>query len=98
MLKKQYSKDKKICTVMFSLSDKVNADKVTLQGEFTNWDEKPLRMRHYKDGNFKVSVTLEAGRSYRFRYLLDGERWENDWDADAYGPNEFGTEDSILEV
>ena len=46
----------------------------------------------------KLAEPLEAGKSYRFRYLLDGERWENDWDADAYKPNEFGTDDSILEV
>ena len=98
MLKKQYSKDKKICKVMFTLPVKVNTERVTLHGDFTNWDEKPLKMRRYKDGNFKVSITLEAGRSYRFRYLLDGQRWENDWDADAYMPNEFGTDDSILEV
>lgn len=83
---------------MFSLPVKVDAEKVTLHGDFTNWDKKPLKMRRYKDGNFKVSVTLKSGKSYRFRYLLDGERWENDWNADAYKPNEFGTEDSILEV
>ena len=58
----------------------------------------PKKMRRYKDGNFKASVTLETGKSYRFRYRLDGERWENDWEADAYAPNEFGSEDSIVEV
>jgi hypothetical protein len=34
----------------------------------------------------------------RFRYLLDGERWENDWTADAYVPNSFGSDDSVVEV
>jgi hypothetical protein len=29
---------------------------------------------------------------------VDDSRWENDWDADNYLPNEFGTEDSIIEV
>ena len=98
MLKKQYAKDKKTCKVTFSLSDKVNATNVTLQGDFTKWEKSPLKMRRYKDGNFKVSVTLKAGRNYRFRYQLDGERWENDWEADAYASNEFGSEDSIVEV
>ena len=98
MLKKQYSKDKKTCKVTFSLSDKVNATSVTLQGDFTKWDKAPLKMRRYKEGNFKVSVTLKAGKSYHFRYQLDGERWENDWEADAYASNEFGSEDSIVEV
>ena len=98
MLKKQYAKDKKTCNVTFALSDEVNASSVTLHGDFTNWEKAPVKMRHYKDGNFKAAVTLKAGKSYRFRYQLDGERWENDWQADAYAPNEFGTEDSIVEV
>ena len=98
MLKKQYAKDKKTCKVMFVLPDKVDAESVTLHGDFTKWEKKPLKMKRYKDGNFKVSVALKPGKQYRFRYLLDDERWENDWEADAYAPNEFGSEDSIVEV
>jgi 1,4-alpha-glucan branching enzyme len=98
MLTKQYSKDEKTCKVMFILPDKVNAQYATLHGDFTDWDKAPKKMRRYRDGNFKVSVTLKTGKRYRFRYQLDGERWENDWEADAYVPNEFGTEDSIVEV
>ena len=98
MLKKQYTKDKKTCKVTFVLPDKVKAADVTLHGDFTKWDRAPLKMKHYKDGNFKVSVTLKPGKSYRFRYHLDSERWENDWEADDYARNEFGTEDSIVQV
>ena len=98
MLTKKYSKDRKTCKVMFTLSDEVDAQHVSLHGDFTDWDKAPKKMRRYKDGNFKVSVTLKAGKRYRFRYQLDGEHWENDWEADAYAPNEFGTEDSIVEV
>lgn len=98
MLKKQYTKDKKSCKVTFSLPEEVNASKVVLYGDFTKWEKAPLQMKRYKDGNFKVSATLKAGKSYRFRYHLDGERWENDWQADGYALNEFGTEDSIVNV
>ena len=98
MLKKQYAKDKKTCKVMFVLSDQVNAETVHLHGDFTKWEKAPVKMKRYKDGNFKVSVTLKSGKQYRFRYQLDGERWENDWEADTYIPNEFGTEDSVVEV
>lgn len=98
MLTKKYTKDKKTCKVTFALPQEVTATSVELHGEFTEWEKAPKKMRRYKDGNFKVSVTLDAGKSYRFRYLLDGERWENDWQADAYAKNEFGTEDSIVEV
>lgn len=83
---------------MFILPDKVDAESVALHGDFTKWEKKPLKMKHYKDGNFKVSVLLKPGKQYRFRYLLDDERWENDWQADAYAPNEFGSEDSIVKV
>jgi len=46
----------------------------------------------------KVRVISSAPRMGPFRYLVDGERWENDWAADAYVPNPFGGEDSVVEV
>jgi hypothetical protein len=55
-------------------------------------------MKKLKSGDFSATVSLDAGNSYRYRYLLDGQRWENDWDAEAYAPNEFGAEDSIITV
>ena len=98
MLKKQYAKDKKTCKVTFALPDEVNASDAVLHGDFTKWNKDPVKMKRYKDGNFKASVTLKAGKKYRFRYLLDGERWENDWAADAYLPNSYGSEDSVVVV
>jgi hypothetical protein len=55
-------------------------------------------MRRYSEGSSKVSVTLKPKKRYQFRYLLNGERWENDWQADEYVPNQFGTEDSVLKT
>ena len=45
-----------------------------------------------------MTVDLDAGRAYRFRYLLDGQRWDNDWAADAYQPNDFGGDDSVVDL
>jgi hypothetical protein len=45
-----------------------------------------------------VTVGLDAGRAYRFRYLLDGQRWENDWAADAHQPNGFGGDYSVVDL
>ena len=45
---------------------------------------------------FHTTVHLKGGRTYRYRYLVDGRRWENDWAADDYVPNEFGGEDSAV--
>jgi hypothetical protein len=55
-------------------------------------------MKKRKDGSFSRTVSLKPGKEFRFRYLLDGERWENDWAADKYVPNVFSTEDSVVVV
>jgi 1,4-alpha-glucan branching enzyme len=98
MLKKTMNKSGTSCRVTFTVPPEVEAEEVHVVGEFNDWDEArhPLRLR--KDGRFSTTLTLETGRAYRFRYLLDGERWENDWEADAYLPNDFGSEDSVVEL
>jgi 1,4-alpha-glucan branching enzyme len=98
MIIKNYSKTGRSCQVTFELPPEVNAGQAALCGEFTNWDVSALPMRKHRDGRFSVSVSLKPGREYRFRYLLDGERWENDWNADLYIGNEFGTEDSVVKL
>ncbi len=98
MLKKNYSKTRATCRVTFKLSAEVNADTAVLCGEFNQWDATVNPMKRLKDGSFSTTVSVSTGDSYRFRYLLDGERWENDWEADAYLPNTYGADDSILTV
>ena len=97
-MKKTYLKTGKSCRVTFQLSREVSAKKVALCGDFNGWkaDENPMKKR--KDGNFSTTVSLTPGNSYRFRYLIDGKRWENDWDADEYVPNGYGSEDSVINV
>ena len=53
-------------------------------------------MIRLKSGDFKVTLNLDAHREYRFKYLIDDDRWENDWCADRYVPNEHGSDDSLL--
>ena len=98
MLIKKYSKDGKNCIVTFVLPAQVKAKTAYLYGDFTDWEKSPKLMVRQEDGSFTTEVTFPAGNSYRFRYLLDGGHWENDWSADAYAPNPFGTEDSVLNV
>lgn len=95
-MKKSYAKSKRSCRVTFELPSVVGANKASLCGEFNNWDPGMNPMTRRKDGRFSTTVSLEAGKEYRFRYLLDNETWENDWSADRYVPNTFGTEDSIV--
>ena len=55
-------------------------------------------MKKLKDGTFKTTIDLEAGKEYQFKYLIDGKVWENDWSADKYVPNEFTSENSVVVV
>ena len=41
-------------------------------------------------------MDLEGGRGYQFRYLLDNQRWENEWNADRYVYSPFGDCDNSI--
>ena len=98
MIKKTYPKAGRSCRVTFELPPEVNAETAYLCGEFNEWDETAHPMKRRRDGSHTLTVSLKPGQEYRFRYLLDGGRWENDWDADAYVPSHFGSEDSVVKV
>lgn len=89
---------KKSVQVNFELPGAVGGDSVALCGEFNEWSSEATPMGLGEDGCWRATVALEPGRSYRFRYLIDGERWENDWQAATYLPNPFGDDDSVVEV
>ena len=63
--------------VSFRLPGDVAATTVSVVGEFNDWAADAHRMRRDDEG-FAVVIPLAPGRAYRFRYLLDGERWMND--------------------
>ncbi|MGH9133606.1 MAG: isoamylase early set domain-containing protein [Ilumatobacteraceae bacterium] len=75
----------------------VAARTASVVGEFNDWSPTAHPMTRDGDG-YSVTITVPAGRAYRFRYLLDGERWQNDWTADSYVPNEFGGDDSVIDL
>ncbi len=85
-IKKQFSKSKPVCKVTFTLDAELinGAKEVAVLGEFNNWDPSETTMRKLKDGSFTKTLELEVGQEYQFRYLLDGERWINDTEADKY--------------
>ena len=82
--------------VTFTLDRGVNASSASVCGDFNGWSGSV--MDRVADGSFRATLEMEVGRKYRFRYLLDGNRWENDWAADEYVPNEFGGDDSVVDL
>ena len=99
-IKKQYLKSKPICKVTLSLPKEAapNAKKVALVGEFNDWDKQSTPMRKLKSGVFKTTINLDVGQEYQFRYLIDGEKWENDWAADKYIGNGVSYEENSVVV
>ena len=97
-LKKQYLKSKPICKVTFKLkaSEANNAGTAKLLGDFNAWDIQGEPMKKLKNGDFTQTVNLPAEAEYQFRYLLDGENWENDWEADAYLPSPVSFDDNSV--
>ena len=84
------------CEVTFELPADEGVTSAHLCGEFNDWSTTATPMTRRNDGTFEAIVTLDRERSYRFRYLLDGKHWENDWTADDYVPNEYGGADSVV--
>jgi 1,4-alpha-glucan branching enzyme len=83
--------------VTFIVSSHLWVDHIALVGEFNDWHtaSHPLQ-QSAGEADWHISVDLEAGRSYRFRYLLNGQEWINDDHADGYEPNRYGGTDSIV--
>jgi len=98
MLKKNLSKTGKFCRVTFEFLPPDGAKTVSLCGEFNEWNPETHLMTPRKGGRFSATVSLATGKSYRFKFLIDGKTWENDSEADGFKLNEFGAEDSTVSV
>ena len=98
MLKKTKQKGGKHCRVTFSIPAEIEAERVMLLGDFNDWDRGATPLVRRKAGYFSTTLVLSTDRTYRFRYLLDGKRWENDEAADELVPNPFGTKDSVVKL
>ena len=97
MIKSRAAKGK--AKVTFTVDPGVGtAQAAAVCGEWNGWSADAGVMQRDAGGGFSVTVGLDAGRAYRFRYLLDGQRWDNDWAADAYVRNDFGGEDSVVDL
>ena len=98
MVKKIYSKTGRSCRVTFGLRPEGNTETASLCGDFTEWEKEAHPLKRRKDGRFSATISLKPNASYRYRYLLDGERWENDGAVDDLVDNPYGSQDSVVEV
>ena len=100
-IKRKYLKTKPVCKVTFRFPKEAadSAGSIHLAGDFNEWSKDATPMKSLKNGEFTTTIDLEVNREYQFRYLINNERWENDWDADRYVPSIFGdSENSVVIV
>lgn len=95
MLEKKFTPKRTVCKVTFKIPGEWAQNSVHLVGDFNDWDEKANMLKKKKD-HWETTLRLKPKSEYHFRYLLDGEKWENDDAADRYIVNEFGTDNSVL--
>jgi 1,4-alpha-glucan branching enzyme len=87
-ISKKYLKTRPVSKVTFRVPATAarGANRAALVGEFNGWNPEATRMHRLKSGDFKVTLDLEVGREYQYRYLLDDRNWTNDEGADRYVP------------
>ena len=74
------------------------ATHVTLVGDFNNWSRSAHPLEHSLHNGWRITLQLERGHAYQYRYLLEDREWCNDCNADRYAPNPFGGYNSIVET
>ena len=83
--------------VLFTISAEVlgGAKKASIAGEFNNWDVTANPFKITK-GVGKAKISLEKGREYQYRFVINEETWVNDPCATKQVGNEFGEQNSVI--
>ena len=73
------------------------AESVYLVGDFNGWNIRSHPFTCLRDDDcWQVTIELETGRAYQFRYLVNGTQWQNDNQADGSAPNLYGGDNSVI--
>ena len=94
MVKQQPARRKGFVKVTFLLRP-AEAATVQVMGDFNDW--RPVHaMRRTDDGEWQLTLELERGREYQFKYLLDETVWIDDPDVEQSIANPYGGENSVI--
>jgi len=84
--------------VTFTMPALEGVTQLSLVGDFNNWSISETPLKQAADGSWSVALTLAGEKKYQYRYFADGKVWHNDWQADAYVPNRYGSDNSVLNL
>lgn len=96
-IEKKFLKSKPVGKVKFSLSGEEynNAESICVSGDFNDWNPTSTPMKKSK-GVWSVTLDLETGKEYQFRYLINNQAWENEPGADKTAPSGHGSLNSVV--
>lgn len=94
MLSKRYFKTKDEVEVTFEI-ERPDVTTAEWLSEATGWTPVPMK-RVGRSDRFRLRIRLAKDEDIQFRYRFDDLDWENDEAADAYWPNEHGTDNSVV--
>lgn len=87
--------------ITFQVKSDKEARSAELLGDFTNWEEKPIKMKKIIPGLFKVKVKFREYKTYHYRFKIDG-KWKEDMNdglpSDGTVPNPFGKRNYYIEI
>ncbi len=95
MITKTLRKDETV-QVCFYTEALPEAKSVHLVGSFDDWDSNAHSMRRLKDGRFMAMRRFETNCRYEYRYLVNGETWINETEAESYTPNPYGSDNCVV--
>lgn len=81
--------------VTFTYVPVLDADSVSVSGEWNGWKEEPMKQK--KSGDFYITKVFKAGDNFQFGYKVNG----NDWVTEEECPSvlsPFFSQNSLLEL
>jgi 1,4-alpha-glucan branching enzyme len=96
VIKQSPVKGKEQVKVSFILPGDAAAGKVSVVGEFNDWDPSAHPLRARSNGTRSAVVTLPAQHRFAFRYLDEAGRWLDDDAAHEYQENGMGGVNGIV--
>ena len=96
MLKRQEVKGSNKIKVTFIVPNDPDQGRVFVVGDFNDWQVGADLLIKRSNDTRSVSVVLEPGQRYAFRYCTEDGAWFNDDGADAYEANDLGADNCIV--
>ena len=75
---------KLVVQATFTLPKTLWVDTIHLVGDFNVWNSSSHPLHRNRNGEWTITLNLEPGRDYQFRYLCDGQLWRTEFPAEAY--------------